>query len=961
MSLANANSEISAHPGKNSVTHATDRAAQAADVDRKMRLYGVIEAFRAGKVPDNQQIDETLRYVNSHSPVNVNELSPEGQKLISDARDIIETARLITAGSVAQDAKGTAQAHVDETKAAMAAENPDGTKKSLKERLVAGYNSVADRVPDEHKDRANQHIERGKNFLRDEFPEDRRDQFIYRLKKVIVECQKHQDYVQALTWFLDTFESYIGHGKNLTSNTTGQASDVLNDPSLRQASTELRTLLERFANGRSMEGIEDASRALYEDAQKDEGLRNWFREFDDFIRKTLLEPGYVLSPQCSRRWDELTDSGRAYFTDKYKGHMDNLFDALSAWFKAWADDPLLNRFSSDWKRLTKDLLFDADGNLTFKPQLWGDIRRVILPAVIEKVGYIPIPRIEYTDNTLDLVIENLTLQGQNLFPNIISMEAHNFLQFSPYRAIEDKNHHNFTFTFSQVQADMRDVAFYFNKKNGFPKIKDSGLADVFLGGEGLTVTVQLASADSKDRSSVFHVKHVNVKLDSLKFSVRDSKHDLLYKTLKPLATGLVKKQISKAITDAITTGFEYIDEQLVQVRDSMDQAKNNDSMSRKDAIKALYERKQEEVASKKETAHAKAGSQFKISLNDSNAIDSSGVWFRPTKNIARQLKAVEQDTIEVFERINTGKEEVGDMALAGYLRQLWDHFLYTLATPTRTQFGSFEKPFPLLSISEPHMQNALSNKALGRSYRIGALVCRGKIPAAESVVAVRKEATSPPRKRPTRGKGRSVLRIFSSSEEEDSEPESDSDPLGEPVKGYTGRKQTTIEALPKIEKDKNSTSSESDSASPKKVYMTPSLRRLYRMRATREKERDDVEKMEICSDDNTTYTYPETLVDPGSTPPNSNRKPQKGKECLHSATTLDVMELDEDVNDQDAQSVDYRPTRKIRSSEQSYKETRSGLGRLFEDDDTSEEEFFNSITPADDDLSEWLPDWAWPS
>lgn len=115
MSLTNATSEIAPHPGKNSVTVATDKKAQAADVDRKvcripfpifsysfpyplffqMRLYGVIEAFRAGKMPDNAQIDETLQYVRDHSPVDVSKLSPEGQKLISDSRDIIETARLM--------------------------------------------------------------------------------------------------------------------------------------------------------------------------------------------------------------------------------------------------------------------------------------------------------------------------------------------------------------------------------------------------------------------------------------------------------------------------------------------------------------------------------------------------------------------------------------------------------------------------------------------------------------------------------------------------------------------------------------------------------------------------------------------------------------------------------------------------------------------------------------------------
>lgn len=37
---------------------------------------------------------------------------------------------------------------------------------------------------------------------------------------------------------------------------------------------------------------------------------------------------------------------------------------------------------------------------------------------------------------LDLVIENLALSGRNLFPNVVSMEAHNFVKFSPYNAIK---------------------------------------------------------------------------------------------------------------------------------------------------------------------------------------------------------------------------------------------------------------------------------------------------------------------------------------------------------------------------------------------------------------------------------------------------------------------------------------------------------------------------------------------
>lgn len=60
-----------------------------------MHLYGVVEAFRNGRMPSNDQIDKTLRYVLDHSPVHTERLSPEGRNLINDVRDIVETARLM--------------------------------------------------------------------------------------------------------------------------------------------------------------------------------------------------------------------------------------------------------------------------------------------------------------------------------------------------------------------------------------------------------------------------------------------------------------------------------------------------------------------------------------------------------------------------------------------------------------------------------------------------------------------------------------------------------------------------------------------------------------------------------------------------------------------------------------------------------------------------------------------------
>ena len=116
MSLPAAPKQTTEKPAPGAVMEPMNKDDQAADIDRKvcpyptipsvvvhtltplcaqLRLYGIIQAFRDGRLPDNAQIDHTLKYVLGHSPVNQDELSPEGRKLIQDIKDIIETARII--------------------------------------------------------------------------------------------------------------------------------------------------------------------------------------------------------------------------------------------------------------------------------------------------------------------------------------------------------------------------------------------------------------------------------------------------------------------------------------------------------------------------------------------------------------------------------------------------------------------------------------------------------------------------------------------------------------------------------------------------------------------------------------------------------------------------------------------------------------------------------------------------
>jgi len=324
-----------------------------------------------------------------------------------------------------------------------------------------------------------------------------------------------------------------------------------------------------------------------------------------------------MKDESDRRAKQLRENGKGFFNDRYKGHRENLINQVQDFFQAYADDPLNVQFGQDWKRLVKDLILDSDGNLQFKPHLWTDIRSVIIPELAQHIGYVPIPRIEYTDNAIDLVIENLTLESQNMLPNLIEMEARNYFKLSPYSGIQDHSKHSFWISFSQIQADLRDVAFYYKKKSGFPKISDSGLADVLIAGKGVSGKIHLESTGRPNHA--FYVREVKVKIDTLKFKIRDAKHTLLYSTIRPLATGLIKKQVAKAIEDGIRTALEQVDMQLSDIKERLEDAKSRDDVSRVDVLKDAFARRKEEGERKAAEADQKTGT-FKISATRDSKI-----------------------------------------------------------------------------------------------------------------------------------------------------------------------------------------------------------------------------------------------------------------------------------------------------------------------------------------------------
>jgi hypothetical protein len=336
--------------------------------------------------------------------------------------------------------------------------------------------------------------------------------------------------------------------------------------------TKLKTLIERFANYTSTDDFFDALNQIYRDADRDPELKDWFKAVDRYIRKCLQEQGYILQDEANNEYERLREKGRFLLRERYRDHTDRILDEVKFIGDQFDQDPQNKAFGNAVQKLFLDLGNDENGKATFKPHLVKDVTEVIIPEIFENTRYIPIPRIEVSDPMVDMVVENLVIESDNLFPNVLEFGSDNYFRMGR-KGVSNKRENKVTIAGSGVQMDLRDVAYYLKKKQGFPSITDKGVMDIFLGGEGFSFKISARNANAKDRTHFVAVDKVDVTIKNLSIKVKQSNHKLLFAIAKPLLLKAMKPAIQKVLEKQIRDTFTKADAFAYQVQQDVERGK----------------------------------------------------------------------------------------------------------------------------------------------------------------------------------------------------------------------------------------------------------------------------------------------------------------------------------------------------------------------------------------------------
>lgn len=391
--------------------------------------------------------------------------------------------------------------------------------------------------------------------------EERTSHLIQRFKRLFAQMARHPDFQDSMAYLV----KLLGSVQETGMFYGGTSRNMFRDPNAMAASQDLKTLIERFAQNKSLDSMFDAFSVFQQHIQKDYELRDYMVEFTEYLTRSIRAPSFIEHPDWERKGSQLLERGRDIFYQNYRPDTQRLMSELNDFTEAMRTDPLTKELVASVRDITNDLMMDAQGNYQLKTQLLRDVATVFLPMLFSSIKYVPIPRIEHEDDNYHLIVEDIVLSSQNFLPNLMELKMKNAALIGLRKGVESATGHSVTMNFFHIQSRIQDVPFYFRKKHGFPRISDYGVADLLIGGQGISVLLKLG-IDQYSPTRTLVPRRVMCTVDNLKLQIHGSQRDSLYKMFGGVMSTQIKAQIQRSVETTLLNLIDRVDETLTRLK-----------------------------------------------------------------------------------------------------------------------------------------------------------------------------------------------------------------------------------------------------------------------------------------------------------------------------------------------------------------------------------------------------------
>jgi len=242
---------------------------------------------------------------------------------------------------------------------------------------------------------------------------------------------------------------------------------------------------------------------------------------------------------------------------KYRHEVDDFLDSAQELFDNFRNDEFVSVLRHHAGIIAEDISFiDTEGRPQIDFELIGKLRDVVVPVLAETFKYIPLPRIERSDNKRSYWVDNIVICGYDVLPDNVRFQIESDSEVS-IRDLETKTSNTrLTITLNNIRTELKNLDFFYEKKTT-PTLTDGGRVTLRIGGDGATLififNVEMNPEDKVPRLAEGDV-HFNIHQLDIEYDKDSLKHDVLV----PLVTGVFKHQIQTAIEGEVEKSFKNL-------------------------------------------------------------------------------------------------------------------------------------------------------------------------------------------------------------------------------------------------------------------------------------------------------------------------------------------------------------------------------------------------------------------
>ena len=426
--------------------------------------------------------------------------------------------------------------------------------------------------------------------LRENISGRQRDVLLSRLKSAVGKLRKRNDYSDSVSTIGFLIQRYAKIYSRAVENTISEVrDDITPNEELDKAAETGWLLISSFGDKESWNELERRLKKVIQHSQNDSEYETAMAELASSIQKLLTDPEFFdsASAKVEERW-----KGTAS-TSPLRQDINALLHQAQIVLNSVINDDQIQKLISTARKIWTIL---SPPNHTTNQDLLTDTTTIFIPLIVQAIQHIPIPRLEISFPTLDLLVENLilepgrTINNSSFLPFRLNLETYTALSIRKARLralTETKSLARITVQGLSIRAE--DVGFILRTRKPLFPFSSSGLISLAVDERGIDISITIEI----QKSNVEHIlalRSIRVKIHHLAYTLQKSKASffawVLQPVLRPLVRTMLERKLARSIRDLLRAG----NREMVFARERLRAARVADPKNPIDLVRAMCAR-----------------------------------------------------------------------------------------------------------------------------------------------------------------------------------------------------------------------------------------------------------------------------------------------------------------------------------------------------------------------------------